>query len=109
VPDVGVNDYLNIHQDFFVSLFHRFKVPIFIINWEFIIGKGRCFRVILNPSLKDHQLAPLFPPWQTYQDIERFIGNDLVEDRLENFKMSDALKRDSKGFDKHSFKRRKGE
>jgi len=82
--------------------FQEFKVPIFSVT-----GGYNDMQVTLNPSLKDQYFQSIIDPWTAYQEIERFVGNDLVFDPLTEFKMDDKLKRDSKGFDDWSFKKRR--
>lgn len=58
-----------------------------------------------NPILQDYRFMSIRGPFEVYQDLKHFISNDLVKNPLTDFKLSDNLMRDSKGFDKHSFKK----
>ena len=63
-------------------------------------------KVVINPLLYPIGFQTVIDPWTIYQEIDMFLGNDLVKDKLGNFQMTDELKRDSKGFDDWSFKNR---
>lgn len=106
-PDSIIKNSLEVHKNFLGSIFLTLKVPLFILENTWVISRGRLIRVIINPFLKPRNLVNLFPLFQVYQDIERFLGNELAEDRMRSFSISDDLKRDSKGFDKYSFRKMK--
>jgi len=80
-----------------------FKSPIFIIDSSRILPKGELL-LIINPLLKNYNLQAIFNPFNIYQDLDRFINNDLVMYEPCDINLSDDLMRDSKGFDKHSFR-----
>ncbi|MCK5018685.1 MAG: hypothetical protein KAS32_16610, partial [Candidatus Peribacteraceae bacterium] len=60
----------------------------------------------INPLLLSIGAQTVLNPWNTYMELDRYIGNDMVDSPLDSFEMSDELKRDSKGMDKWSFKQR---
>lgn len=88
--------------DRFYDLFIKLDTPIIKFGWE-----NRKLILTTNPILYNIGFQSVIDPWTMYQEIEMFIGNDLVKDYLGDFEMSDELKRDSKGFDNWSFKKRK--
>lgn len=93
----GVDKWLDEHnRRDFSDIFLKIGSPVFLIdNRE---------EMVINPILKSIGFQSIIDPWTAYQEIDRYLGNDLVKDQLADFKMSDELKRDSKGFDKWSFK-----
>jgi hypothetical protein len=86
--------------------FFNLDSPIFIIE---SIDRDRDLRLVKNPQMKKYKLQHFYDSWTVYRDIEKYIGNDLVREPLSNFELTDEQKRDSKGFNKWSFKRRKNE
>lgn len=81
---------------------HRaFKSPVFMV-----IQKYRDLKITINPILKNVGFQVVIDPWTAFQELERYVGNDLVDTPLDDFSMDDELKRDSKGMDEWSFKQR---
>jgi len=81
---------------------HRtFKSPIWMIT-----QKSRKILLTINPLLSNVGFQVVMNSWTMVQELERYVGNDLVDTPLDNFKMDDVLKRDSKGMDEWSFKQR---
>lgn len=74
--------------------------PVFSIEYR----KRDSPRVTKNPILRSIGFHLIMDPWSTYQEIDRYLGNDMVDVKNVPFDMSDELKRDSKGMDKWSFK-----
>ena len=101
-----INKYRNnkLNTDILISL----KSPVFIISKlvDFSHMTNREYYLIVNPSLKSFNIHSLLNPFEVYQEIDRFINNDMVHVEPCDFVMSDELKRDSKGMDKWSFKQR---
>ena len=76
-----------------------------------LVGGNHCSHyrnldVEFNPILKDYGIQKIIDPFTIYQEIKFFLSNDLVEDPMKDFQITDDLKRDSKGFDKWSFRRK---
>jgi hypothetical protein len=92
-----------------INIFIEINSPIFIIKNEFLgytLSK-RCYsgyNLIINPCLRDFKLQCSFDPFTAHQEIEMFLNNQLVINQDSNIDMTDDLIRDSKGFDKYSFK-----
>jgi hypothetical protein len=83
------------------DLHRTFKSPVFMITQE-----NRRIILTINPLLVNVGFQVVMEPWTMVQELERYVGNDLVDTPLDDFKMSDELKRDSKGMDDWSFKQR---
>jgi hypothetical protein len=81
------------------DIFINQKTPVFLLYRE-----NREFWFDRSPILKDFGIQSIVDPWTAYQEIDRFLGNDLVNIDNKEFQMSDELKRDSKGMDDWSFK-----
>jgi len=86
------------------NIFRELNSPIYLLE------KFR-FKFILtvNPLLKDYNFQSQVDPYTAYQELEIYLGNDLVNQVDPNINMTDELKRDAKGFDNWSFKRHKEE
>jgi hypothetical protein len=92
------------------NLFHILNTPLFMITTftEPLMGGigslNRGVILFVNPILNRFGLQKAFNPYVLYQDIDRFINNDLVKQEDCNIKRTDELIRDSKGMDKFSFR-----
>ncbi len=106
----GLVDWTNNHitnkdiTDIFISL----KSPLFIIK-RTNIHQDRGYNtsglsMTVNPNLRENGIQRLLNPFNVYQDIERYIGNDLVMCNQIIPDFGDELKRDAHGMDKWSFK-----
>jgi len=82
-------------EDMFFSL----KTPLFALT-EF----EHDVQLVLNPKLKDLNLTNKFPPEKIYQDLDHYINNYLTNIEDAQLVRTDDLIRDSKGFDKWSFR-----
>ena len=98
IPAEGMN---------FVSLeelFLRFRVPIFHVKFSYHGPK-----LILNPSLKDLEFFRFIDPITTFQEIFRFMSNDLADIQEVKTNISDKDMAASKGFGhKYAFKSEPG-
>jgi len=93
------NDIVANNTDFIRSLFIKAGCPIFSIQIKY----SKVF--IKNPILKHIGFQSVIHPYDMYQKIEMFLGNELVkEKKIPEF--SDDLKRHAHGMDSYSFKRR---
>lgn len=62
-------------------------------------------RFTLNPCLADLDFASIIPPFDAYQKLESYLFNELAEQNDPPVEISDDIRRDSHGFDRHSFRR----
>lgn len=94
------------------NIFLEIKSPIFIIKRPYCychIVESRSaygYDFLVNPCLLDFGIQSCFGPVEAYQEIDMFIGNVLTNTTTKDINRSDDLIRDSKGFDKYSFKQR---
>ena len=88
--------------DIFIDL----NTPLFLIPCGFSYNTGSSNRqLIVNPVLKDINFQRIKDPFTAFQEIERFITNDLVKETpIPEF--DDSIKRDYHGFGDMSFKNR---
>lgn len=89
-------------NEFLKSLFLKYNVPIFIVKQEW-----KQAYLTLNAQLKFSEFFKKFNSVQAFQEIEMFISNILVNDKMEVPKRSNEDIGTSKGFDKNSFKNAK--
>ena len=62
-------------------------------------------RFTLNPRLAELNFANIIPPFDAYQKLESYLFNELAEQNDPPMEFSDIIRRDSHGFDKHSFRK----
>lgn len=88
-----------VKHKFFLDAFLKYRIPYFVyINGE----------IAANPILKDFQFYKKFDIVSTFSKIEQFMANDLApQDKMKAWPISDKLKAESHGFDKHSFRKEK--
>ena len=58
-----------------------------------------------NPRLNAYAFAKVKDPYTARQEIEQYIGNNLAQQRDPEVHVSDEIRAESHGFDKHSFRR----
>ena len=86
-----------------LNLFIEYQTPIFHIGKPYI-DQGTI--LTLNPCLKDYAFYKVMDTTQAFQEIEMFLGNALVSDTKVIVPVGDDnVIRDSKGFDKWTFRR----
>ena len=86
--------------------FIKLSTPVFLLE------KDRPYQrvqLVKNPILKDYDFASVVGPYEAYQEISVFLGNELSSQMDPNLDRTDKDIRDSKGFDDWSFKRHKEE
>lgn len=99
-------------------VFVELNSPIFIIRsgrlspsrYEYAKSKtdySECGNLIVNPCFSDFKLMSSFDPFFANQEIEMYLGNQLVARDSGNISLTDELMRDSKGFYDMSFRKRK--
>jgi hypothetical protein len=101
-----------VHESY-EHVFREKKCPVFLVGDKVASRKGgevyfhsqqnRC--IILNACLKDVEFFRVFDPHTTYQEIFMYISGVLGGNMKEIPEMSDDDMRDSKGFDKWSFRK----
>ncbi len=87
---------LDIPQELFIAV----NSPIFLLYKH-----NRDTLMEINPMLKKLNFASQVDPYTAFQEIEMYVGNQLVMQMDPNVNMTDELIRDSKGMDKWSFKK----
>lgn len=103
---------LKSNNDVSTEIFRNLGVPYFsIVDVEEILGKRKIKRevpkVLLYPKLSDYTTHLNMDAYTVYQEIEMYCSGVLGVGEPETIEVSDISKRDSKGFDKYSFKHRK--
>lgn len=96
----------------FRTLNIRLKCPIIMIDiQEQPLGPVReheperyRVRFTLNPHLAELDFASVIPPFDAFQKLESYLFNELAEQKDPPVEISDTVRRDSHGFDKHSFR-----
>lgn len=73
-------------------------------NLKYPTDRRQYIQYEINSKLELLNFQTIKTPWQTYQEIEIFLGTILVENQDKPAIMNDELKRDSKGFNEWSFK-----
>lgn len=108
----SITKFLNLEEiePFVKSFFYTYKCPIFVFgipSQEILVDRYRDAEIglILNPNLKEFEWQKKFDSWQTYQEIEMFLKNNLVEDATDKIKIEDKYKIEAHGYDKWSFRK----
>lgn len=98
---------LNISTDYF----RQFNAPCFSVVYEHLPRQPANILFNINPCLKDFGFQKVFDSYTTYQEVSMYIGGVLGRGEKETLQRKDfkdePIIRDSKGFDKWSFKKRK--
>ena len=99
-------------QDNHMEYFRKFNAPTFSVYHGFNPNnKNYEYVFTVNPCLKDYQFQRVFDSYRAFQEISMFLGGVLGRGEKETLGRKDfpdePLIRDSKGFDKWSFKKRK--
>ena len=97
----------------FQKLFQRMGVPIYLIredpeekDWEWDEIHRCHYEVIVqtNPCLRDLSFQKVFDPFMTFQEISMFLGGVLARPDRPMLTITDEVKAQQHGFDKHSFR-----
>ncbi|MBI4555981.1 MAG: hypothetical protein HY706_00230 [Candidatus Hydrogenedentes bacterium] len=95
----------------FDEVFIQLGIPVFKV--EFVARNKRHskdkLRCTLNPHLKADGFQQVKGPFEAFQEISMYLGNQLARQLDPIAKVSDEIMRDEKGFDKWSFRRHKEE
>ena len=92
------------HMTKLLEIFITIKSPIFLITHIYRDIKYRGNEFKINPNLSKLNIQRLFDPWTAYQELDMYLGNELVMAGKQMPVFSDELKRDAHGFDNKSFK-----
>lgn len=91
--------------------FRKFNSPCFSVGIESIPRQENNILFTTNPCLKDFGFQKVFDSYTAYQELSMYIGGVLGRGEKETLQRKDfkdePIIRDSKGFDKWSFKKRK--
>lgn len=109
-PQQTVHSAFSSSREVPTEIFRALNVPYFAIvsikdkdcRWERTTEK-----VLLYPNLTNYTAYLNMDAYSTYQEIEMYCSGVLGVGEPEIIEVSDISKRDSKGFDKFSFKHRK--
>lgn len=93
-----------IHTNIAVDYFREVDAPYFINTY---LSNNK--ETVRFPVLKDLTKSFKLDAFTVFQEIEMYIGGVIVIPEKEIVEVSDIDKRDSKGFNKYSFKTRKGQ
>ncbi len=78
------------------------KSPLFMLKKPFRQG----ISMVINPCLREYHLQSCFDPWVLYQDLEQYLGNQMVMVDSKPCTITDEIRRDKHGFHNMSFKNR---
>lgn len=94
------------HPDDMGSDMHRaLDAPVIMVReWD----RFTFPEIVANPRLYAIEFARVVDPFQAFQRLAMFLGNDMVHTKAPDF-TSDETRRDSHGFDGWSFKRHPNE
>lgn len=84
-----------------LDLFKRYETPIFSIQYS---RDNNGLVLDTGPELKDFNFQHVFDPYSAYQELVMWIGNQATNEWPPQI-TDDIVLRDSKGFDKMSFKK----
>jgi len=85
------------------DVFRRADSPI--IHIYRTSGKGYHFEAFSNPRLNEMQFASVVDPYTAYQELEMFLGTNLVNQMDPDVHVPDVVKAESHGFNKFSFRK----
>jgi hypothetical protein len=87
------------------SLFKKYNTPVFLLTkvWNEPY-------LTINPILKDFHFAKAIDPYTAYQELSMYLGNELTQEHQGNVPTGDdKTLASSKGYDRFSFRKDKGE
>lgn len=79
------------------------NLPIFSFECNDI--RKRIVNLLTEIQLRKMNFSKMVDPYTAYQEIAMYISNDLAKEESGNAITDNVVLRDSKGFDKHSFKK----
>ncbi|MDR1958712.1 MAG: hypothetical protein LBQ54_06670 [Planctomycetaceae bacterium] len=83
-----------------LSLFEKFKTAIFVY-------KPSTNKIVINERLNQYRFQKVLPPNVAFQELEMYVGSCLTQPVMEEPPLSDKIKAEIHGFDKHSFRKDK--
>lgn len=83
------------------DIFRHYNAPVILLHHEVTTPQ-----IVINPCLREYNFQSQVDPYTAYQEIDMFVGNNLVNQEDPNLKMTEALKVHSKGMDKWSFRKK---
>ena len=89
------------------ELFIRHDVPIMMAYKKSTMARDNIAALILNPRLNEFNFISQFDPVAAFQEIALYLGNNMARQNDPSANFSDALKINSHGFDKWSFRKHK--
>lgn len=103
-----VREILDMSRDIDAEVFRKVNAPYFVYkNRDPRVHYSDKAKVVVYPMLKDYTTFLNLDAYSTYQEIEMYCSGVMGVGEPEIVEVSDISKRDSKGFDKYSFKHRK--
>jgi len=81
-----------------LGLFEKFKTAI----WVWKMGNST---IVINERLNLYEFQKVLPPMQAFQELAMYVGSYLTKPVIEEPPISDKIKAEIKGFDKHSFRK----
>lgn len=87
-------------RDITDKVFREHKAPILLADYE-----GYNPRLTINPRLNEYNFITQVDPIAAFQELAMFVGNNLVDQKDPNPKLSDDIKRDIHGFNSWSFRK----
>jgi hypothetical protein len=82
------------------EMFVRVDAPI-VLLWR----AGGDWQIEANPRLNEWGFQKMIDPWTAYQELDMFVGTNLVKQMDPNVHIPDEIKAESHGFNKWSFRR----
>lgn len=85
-----------------VKILEKIECPVFVV----IPTNRSLYQIKYNTKLSDYHFQTVKDPYTTFQELNQYFNN-LATNEYPPQIMDDIVIRDSKGFDKYSFKKRK--
>jgi len=83
-----------------LNLFEQFKTAIFVYK----LGSKT---IIIDERLNLYHFQKVLPPMEAFQELAMYVGDRLTKPVIEEPPISDKIKAEIYGFDKHSFRKGK--
>jgi len=82
-----------------LGLFEQFKTAIFVYQTGGTI--------VINECLNRYNFQKILPPMEAFQELAMYVGARLTKPVIQEPPLSDKVKAEIHGFDKHSFRKEK--
>lgn len=99
----ATEEILHENEEWRRSFFDKHQSPIFVVQPSTVLSPYGS-RITYNASLKLYEFYRVFDPYQAYQEISMWLGNQAVPVKPIP-EMTDQIKAESKGFNKFSFRK----